>query len=411
MKKFDKWPQAGFLFLITIVYTSISLFINHSLFRQTGYAHYNYLVNAFLHGRLNVISPHSYDLSFYHGNFFLYWGPAPTLFILPFYVLSRLNTSDVFYTLVAGIINVFLFYFIIGEAVTFFKLKLSNNAKMFMVGCFAFASPNYYLSLGGKIWHTNQIIAVFFLLIFLLFYFKFLTRSRTLFFALALLFFNLAWLSRESLLYYAPLFLYPVILKWKAHSREAKKLFFLTIIITTTFFVFFAFYNYARFESPLETGMSHQLANERYQKLIHENKILSLEYLPHNIQYEILNPFSFSLTPPFMKWDSEGNGIFFVYPLLFTLVYFAKVKIKERYTRIFLYISLLVVTMSITTLLMYMGTGWYQFGSRYYFDNIPLLFLITIFIVKKVPVPLRYLIFFYGAIINTIGVITFPWFL
>lgn len=403
-----KW---GFLPLIAFVYILLTIFINHSLFRQTDYSYFNYLLDAFLHGRLNVIHPRPYDLSLYRDQFFLYWGPAPVIFISPFYLVSKINTSDVFYTVLAGITNVVLFYFVITEAVKFFRLHLSYGSKVFIVASFAFASPNFYLSLGGRIWHTSQVIAVLYLLACLYFYFRFLNyKSRILFFALSLFFFHLAWLSRQSLIYYAILFVYPFILYWKDGFKKIKKLFVIFVILTVFFSILFLSYNYLRFGNVLETGIKYQLASSRYNKAQEEGNMFSLSYVSHNIQYQILNSPSFSSLYPYIAFDPEGNSIFFVYPLLFTLIYFIGVRFRKTSIRVFLLLATSVILLTVFTIFTYLATGWYQFGSRYFFDVIPLLFLFTVFIVHKIPVLLKYILFFYGVAVNIIGALTFPWF-
>ena len=52
---------------------------------------------------------------------------------------------------------------------------------------FALISPNFYSSLGGKIWYVNQVIAVLYLLAFIYFTFKFLNTQKLLYLALAML--------------------------------------------------------------------------------------------------------------------------------------------------------------------------------------------------------------------------------
>lgn len=401
--------RVGFLIFIALIYVIISQFVTHSIFRKTDFSYFNYLTNALTHGRVNIISENVYDFSFYKGKAFMYWGPGPVLFILPFYLFSRLQASDVLYTLIAGIVNVIIFYFVILELIKFFKLKISDRSIYFIVLNFALASPNFYLSMGGKIWHTSQIISIFYLLVFLLFFFKFLnSKLNTLFFSLSAIFYGLAVISRQSLFFYILLFLFPFYF-WKKNFPKAR---FSKILIG--FGIFFSIiyfgYNYLRFENPLENGMRYGIGNSRYNKLVEEGKIFSVSYISHNFQYAFISPLSFKVNPPFIKWDPEGNSIFLVYPLLITLIFFIGSKVNAN-ARLFLILSKLIAVTTILMILMFLGTGWFQFGSRYFLDVIPILFLSTLFIIERVPLPLKISILIFGVAVNLIGALTFPWFI
>ncbi|PJA90773.1 MAG: hypothetical protein CO136_00705, partial [Candidatus Levybacteria bacterium CG_4_9_14_3_um_filter_36_7] len=61
-----------------------------------------------MHGRVNVTPPATYDLSLFQGKWYLYWGPAPLLFIWPFYLIWGLKASDVLFTMLGGFTNVIL---------------------------------------------------------------------------------------------------------------------------------------------------------------------------------------------------------------------------------------------------------------------------------------------------------------
>ena len=80
--------------------------MNKDIFATTTRNYYIYLLDAFFHGRVDVTPPATYDLSLFEGRWYLYWGPAPVLFVLPFYLLSHLQASDVVFTMMGGIINV-----------------------------------------------------------------------------------------------------------------------------------------------------------------------------------------------------------------------------------------------------------------------------------------------------------------
>lgn len=158
-----------FLIFVSLIYIYFSFIINKNLFYSSDTCYYNYLLDAFFHKRLNIITDFTHDLSFYQNKFYLYWGHAPSLFILPFYILGGIKTSDIIYTLIAGIINIIVFYFLILEIKKFFKIKVSNFDIFFIILNFSLITPNFYLSLAGRIWHTSQIIAIFIMFFIFLF--------------------------------------------------------------------------------------------------------------------------------------------------------------------------------------------------------------------------------------------------
>ena len=153
-----------FLIIISIClfYFALSFFITNQNFSSSSFPYYTYLAKSFLSGKLNVVPAGiSFELSRFHNQYFLYWGPAPVLFVIPFYLLFGQATSDVLYTLVAGLLNVAVFYLLIKEFIKYFKLSVSLSDTLFVFLSFALASPNIFLSVVGSIWPTSRIISLF----------------------------------------------------------------------------------------------------------------------------------------------------------------------------------------------------------------------------------------------------------
>src|SRR6516225_5681154 len=105
---------------IGVVYVYFSMRITHSIFRSTRLNDYTYLLDAFVHGRANVIPASTYDLSLYQGKWYLYWGPAPVLLLWPFYLIWGVKASDVLYTMLGGVANVVLIYLCILQMKRYF---------------------------------------------------------------------------------------------------------------------------------------------------------------------------------------------------------------------------------------------------------------------------------------------------
>jgi len=402
------------LFLISLIYVLFSIKIKGDIFVSTAYSYYTFLTTSLLHGQLSITSPTNIDLSFFNGKLYLNWGPGPIPFILPFYLLFGDKVSDVFYTLVAGIGNVFLFYLVVNEFKKYFQLKISYFSEVFILLSFAFASPNFYLSLGGRIWHTEQIVATFYILMFLLFFLKFLNKNlisiKSL--LLSVIFFNLAWFSRATMIFYGVFFLYLISLIWKLKDIKLfKKSIIIIILPTFIFIVTFLIYNNIRFNNPLETGLNYHDVNPRYEKLIAEKKIFSVDYISHNFTQYFLNPAFISTEKPYVNINLDGNSIFSVYPVfLLFLFLFRKKNLKDKKTTKFLGVSFLVIFMNLALLMLYFATGWTQIGSRYILDILPLVFLLTLFVIEDFPRLFLLLIFIYGTIINIFGSFLFNYY-
>jgi len=58
-------------------------------------------------------------------------------------------------------------------------------------------------------------------------------------------------------------------------------------------------------------------------------------------------------------------------------------------------------------LMLYQGTGWKQFGYRYFFDVLPLVFLLLMFILPSVPISIQLGLLVYGIFVNFYGSMEF----
>jgi hypothetical protein len=200
-------PLIGCL-AIGAIYYYFARLIAGNITVPTVYNYYPYLLDAFLHGRVNVTPPFHYDLSLHQNKWYMVWGPAPVLFILPFYLIFHLNASDIIYTAIDGTLNVMLLYIVIQEFKKYFAICISLLGDLFILLNFGLASPNFFLSVDGRIWFTSQIFSVTYILLCYLFYFRFLNHEKYHQLILSIIFFCLACLSRVSLLFNGILFIY-----------------------------------------------------------------------------------------------------------------------------------------------------------------------------------------------------------
>jgi len=393
---------------IGVVYCYFSIHITGNIFAPTHLNDYTYLLDAFVHGRVNVTPPSTYDLSLYHGKWYLYWGPAPILLLWPFYLIWGVNASDVLYTLLGGLTNVVLIFLCIRQMKRYFNLSLSLIAEVFLLLSFAFASPNFFLSLTGEIWFTSQIFATTFLLLFYFFFLKYLNTGKQYAIVVSVAFFCLACLTRYSLLFQGLLLAY---LFWDKNRTGKKWSLRLLVGIAITVLLFIglgACYNYLKFQNILEVGQRFQQGAPRYDAVIKSGHSLSPKYFWYNIYYYFLNPLSFSLSKHILRIDAEGNSVLLVYPsLLLLAILFFKFKQFDAKKRVFVLTVSVAALITVVFLMLYFATGWRQFGNRYFFDAFPLFFLLLVFVMPYVAKPVQLALVIWGIVINFWGILIF----
>jgi len=338
----------------------------------------------------------------------MYWGPAPSLFVLPFYLFFHVQASDVLYTAIGATMNVILFYFVMQEFRKYFNISLSLMAEVFLLLSFSLASPNFFLSIDGGIWFTNQIFGITYLLLSYFFYFKFLNSDKYYYLILCTVFFYLAFLSRYTLLFHGILFLY-LFIHYKSSTRAIpRKNIWSFALLSLTFGSLGALYNYLKFHNILETGELFQVGSPRYAAILKSNEILSFQYVFHNVYYYFLNVITFSPTRYPVIINIEGNSVFSVYPALLLLpVLFYNRKYLDKKRLLFLLVAGITIGLNIFFLMLYCATGSKQLGARYFFDVVPLLFLLLIFILRYVPTSIQMMLLLYGIFVNVYGILAF----
>jgi hypothetical protein len=370
------------------------------------YPYYNYLLESLFHGRLDIDSPRLHDLSEFHNKYYLYWGPAPLIYILPFYLLFGVNTSDIAYTLLAGIANVVLFAMILEKMVAYFNLPATPLARLFLVLNFCLASPNFFLSIRSTIWYSVQIIATLYLLISIHLCFRCIERSQSRGVWLwAVFFMNCAWFSRIGYCFYMLVLLFPAIVIAKQKERFGRLEIVGAALITGAFVALAMTYNYSRFENPFESGLIYQIATESWQPVGPVHKFaLSLSYIGQNFVSYFLAPFYFNPATCHSTFTPWGNGAPSVYPsLLFLLFWIKKGKRLDPSAKLFVALTSSACLMELFLLLCFDANGWMQFGSRYFLSIMVVALLLTAFKAENIPLWLNLVVLVYGYLVNQTG--------
>lgn len=323
--------SVGFgVLVIYIWFVSIGLWTRWP--NETSY--YDMLATSFSHGQIalevqpdpalltlgNLYDPNSrvgipmlWDATLFQGKYYLYWGPAPALF---------LTLVKEFYSAEIGDKPI-TFAFAVGTFVFMSLLLLDLWKKYFpeaphwvILAGIAFAglvNPIPYILIEARIYEAAIISAQFFLVIGLYCLFIAFNRHSTISLSLAGSFFALAVGTRTTLALPVA-FLSVVVLLWTLKTRRD--------LVFTTLLTFalplalgaisYSWYNYTRFGSIIEFGLRYQLTSYNlYESL---DQTFSLAYIPPNLFKTLFNTLEQRVTFPYFfptRWAGpawlEGN--------------------------------------------------------------------------------------------------------
>ena len=397
------------LAIATFVYLALALRINGgTIFTASFVPYYSRLMEAVAHGRLWIGSEGGfYDLAEFQGRAYLYWGLSPLLLIAPFYFLGHGWQFDVAYTLVFGLANVVALLWMIREAESAAGITLRPSAVALAGLLFAFASPNFYMSLQGRIWHTNQIAATLFCLLSLAFTFRFLRRRSLVDVMAATTLYVLAVDARMTFVAVGPLLLFAIVDAWRRDRAIGAKAFAASTTIGLLGLGAWTSYNYVRFGNVLETGYTYMHHAERFREAVKAGTLWSLKYVPHNWEYYIRHwPFSRRLKH--FEFDVEGNSILVLYPwtLLALALPFVWRRISPAAKPLFA-VTLLVALIQFTSEMTFYSTGWTQVGARYFLDSVPVLFVLLLPVIDRTPRLLLAAGVLIGLVFNVVGMLRF----
>ncbi|WKZ25308.1 MAG: hypothetical protein QY322_02860 [bacterium] len=322
---------------------------------RNWYDHYLYLTKSIIVGKVDIP-----DLpSFYHdkiefeGRNYIPFPPGASFLLVPFVLLKNDITQQVVSILI-GALNVSLIYFLL--------MHFTSRINSVLLSLFfAFGTVAFWSSIVGTTWFFAHTVAIFFILISLIFHFKKLHFISGVFFALAAL-------TRIPIILAGLFFLLELL-------KQKKKL-AIFLLGAFVFVPIYLGYNWMRFGNVFENG---------YKQVYQQYKDSSLKYSTgnnfgyFNIKNVPLHLYTFLVMPPDVKiLDGNitdlkpspfGMGIIFTSPLLL-LVLWPKFKNKiERSS----YLS--AILCSLPGLLHY-SQGWVQFGYRFVLDFIVFLMIV-----------------------------------
>ncbi len=363
--------------------------------RAEVFNYHAFLAEAFLGGSLSLISqpPTLLDLSQYQGKLYLYWGPMPAIVLMPLVMIFGVNWSDAWLTLVLATISTTLMFVLLQRTRSLHGL--SQGAIVLLTFTYGFGSPQYPLAVDGTVWFVSQLFTSVFLTSALICVLREDVSPKHI--ALGGLFMGMACLTRASVLGAVVwLFLYILLLSWRLTwsisttiSRVCCALAPLTLLAGGI-----GWYNYARFGSFLETGVSYHQADPIFAENIKRFGVFSLHYLERNFYYHyVAYPY------PISQETLVGGSLFLLTPLYFA----AFNSIWSPRNRLLVMLTWATCALLAIPSLLVCGTGEVQLGPRYTLDYAPFFLLLVAMGLRSIPVQVMALLagvsflqYFYG---------------
>ncbi|HUI27632.1 MAG TPA: hypothetical protein VL403_16230, partial [Candidatus Kryptonia bacterium] len=323
-----------------------------------------------LRGRLKT--PAMHDLAFVDGKFYGVWGPAVPALLLPYVAWRGLAASDMLVSCLVAIGTVWLTYLMLRQAQQIGVVPLDTAACTALTLLLGLGTIHFYMCVLGQVWYLSQIVAEFFVTLAV---WCLLHAGRGLAWLVAAgAGFGAALLSRGSILTLAPFFCVGIFALWLRFDGTRLRgvawaaAFALPLLLAGVIAMSF---NYARFGSVLDSGNNIMTGGDpMFQSDYFRYGIFNLHYLPRNLYYYFLNPTLLrDQRTGALTFDPWGNSMFLVTP---ALLYVFRAGGRDWFT-----LGLWLGAGScMTMLLLFQFSGWFNFGTRYLLDLMPLAILL-----------------------------------
>ncbi|MGD0449480.1 MAG: hypothetical protein ABSA79_00310 [Candidatus Bathyarchaeia archaeon] len=366
----------------------------------TNYNYYVRLADAFLHGRLylltnpswlNELIPNPSGVGYY-----VVYPPLPAFLMTPLVAIFGVNLNQTLFGLFFGAASVPLAY-LVAKDVTKKPIETQlkqEGAYVWFAVLFGFSTLFWYLTSIGSVWLIAQVISAFFL--FLALHESF-NKNRSL--LVGLLVGASFWCRLPTILgifFFAGLAISrqqnPT---WKVKFKAALPSLAKLAIGAGIFVIFDMIYNFVRFGSIFDVGywMIPGILNEPW----FNHGLFSLSYITDNLRPFLTGFPTLTSKAPFIQFPMTGIAIWVTTP---AFIFALKSKIKDPVT----WWSWLAI-ISIAFVIFTKGLSGWGFGYRYAMDFYPFLFVLT---VKGMGTNLKWyhkLLIILGVIVNMWGVI------
>ena len=317
----------------------------------------------------------------------------PTAIMLPGAAIWGRAANDVIPTIVIAAMILPLALLMLRRLASAGLSKRSLTDDLWLVATLAFGTVLFFSAVQGKVWYTAHVVGVALALVYV---WASIETTHPIAAGLAL---GAAALTRTSMAFMFPLF---VLELWRVSKADRPQLvrtlvkFALPVI---GFAIVGMIYNYLRFHSLTEFGHTYlALGNHqpvRQQSLIEPYGLANIRFLPRNLAVAL------GQIPDFRTFTINGHGlaIWVTTPLLLYVVW-------PRHRGSFHRALWITIVLVAAPSLLYMNSGWFQFGYRFSLDYMVL--LIALIAIGGRPLGrIAKALIVLGIAINLFGAVTF----
>lgn len=351
--------------------------------------YFNPLAQSIQQGHFDIANPAvTYDLVQYRGKWYAPWGVLPALFLIPAQLIKGRFVPPLYITVFFASADIVVFYFLLRRIKREFLPYLSELSLWLALLLFAFGTTHVYVGTLGSVWHVDQMVSTFFGTLGIYSVFK---KKRTLWsYFLSVVCFGVVLTGRATIvllvsipaLLYSWEFFIPATVSWKQKVRAIRNGIAIFGIPLGIFTGLFLFYNWLRFENPVEYGYRFITEAPNLSSLRERYGIMSLSHLATNIRYMFFElPGLYWNQGLRLHFDLKGNSIFYLTPpflAIFLAQFWRGVRGRLIIDPYILSLWVAAIFTMIPSLLLY-STGWMQFGYRYSLDITAILVLLSLF--------------------------------
>lgn len=368
-KKIPRVLRRTWLLVVLIVVVTTAIYIASaalgSNLRPHKDVYFDYLAEAFFHGRLDLSNPPvDYDLTRYAGKWYVPFLPMPSILMVPLIALFGPNNGlEVPFSAFVGALNVALVFLLMQAMSRRGWIQLRTKSILWLTVLFALGTVHWYIATAGQVWFLSQVVSVTFLALSLLLAVK---DAHPIMVGIGL---GLLLWTRPHLIFIFP---FVTVALFSGHRSRNTVIQFAGLLVPVVSSVAtLVWYNWARFDNPFDFGYLTENVNSKLLPDLQAYGLFNPHFLGRNLHWALGNLPHFDTQFPFFTPDQSGQGMSLLVatPALFYML-------RRPPKDLWMGSAWLVILLLNVPLLLYYNTGWIQFGYRFGLDYLVLAILV-----------------------------------